>query len=207
MSETSLERKVKSLNSIILRQYVYIKILSNDYNYSFVLNKERRKASKHLHYFPIDQIIGPHGEVLFDINKVELVGCEKTRYGQVKTMSVMENELGKYGYEFETTVKKEGKKAYGIYGKLQTNTVWRMSRNVDDLITVYDMRNVEEVIGGDLHDLLSRVFIKEVKKVIVHKDCETIKNIAQFVKDYDKEEIRILCVNLPCDVLSFNDNN
>ena len=173
-------RKIKSIDSIILRTYSFISILSCDYHYSFVIHKEKRKASKHLTYCPISKIYDPEGQLLFDINSIELKQANKTKYGQLLAYDTMKKELESKNYIFQEIKKRESKTKYGNYDPITLTDITSIKIYINSTPYEMNMDCVENTLGKDFLDQILQTF-NGTKEVVVSNNEKVITQIVNML--------------------------
>ena len=191
----SNDKKTRSLNSIILRGYVMMRILNANYGYSFILEKERRKAEKHVLYFGIDKIFNREGEPIFDIDEIDLKAYEKTRYSQLKSLQIMKDELTKNGYEFVEEPTRQSAKKYGQYDSITANKIKNLSFKYDGNTYSYSMGELEDSIGVEALYTYTNLFRAGVDYILICNQRDKMNLFCKYSIDkpvFNKSETLIL---------------
>ena len=95
------EQKQKQRRSLILRTFVFMRLLVCNHHYSFVINRNKRPSHKTLEFHPIEKVYDPQGNILFDAHVIKIDnGNKKTKYCQRYVVEMMIEELEKFGYIF-----------------------------------------------------------------------------------------------------------
>ena len=99
LKEYRTKQKQKQNVSIILRSIVFMRILINNFGYTFVVNRNIRKARVGLDYYPIEKIYDYEGKLIFDLNTIEKEDTQRRiQFCQFLCIDLMISHLEKYGY-------------------------------------------------------------------------------------------------------------
>ena len=197
------ERKIKSLNSIILRSYLFMKVLICDYNYSFVLDRERRKAEKHYPYYGIDVVANEKGEVLFDVDAVNLSSKEKTQYCKQAVIDLMLKELKSKGFYFEERVKRVSTKKYGIYPTITNASITRFRCKREGRIIEFEMKKLEDRMGINCLNEYNKMFKGKLDKIVLCKRGKDVKNLLIRLSKAENNKVMLVEEYWPKSILSY----
>ena len=187
----SARSKLQCNNSIILRGYVLMRLLNNDFGYSFVLKKEQRKSTKGLSYYPIERIYDEKNNMLFNSDTIELKGYEKTKYCRALTLSLMQQELTKKGFMFEGFGTNTVRKAKGQYEGITIRKIKTFIVTYKNgTIKRFDMKEMESTMGVDYLNKIKHTFVPKVDKVIVNSNL-LFEDIRKEIEQKENKKLRI----------------
>ena len=158
-------QKRKQKESIILRTFVFMRMLVNNFKFTFVIQKNKRNSYKGLQYFPIEKVYNEKGEMIYDIDSINIsVSEKKIRYCQIYVIELMRKELERFGYQFKKKQTKKAKKERNGHQPITLTKVKMMLRTSD--MTKYSMDEMEQRIGFDGYNTLKELFVGSVDKFI-----------------------------------------
>jgi len=181
------KKKMGSLISLSLRGYVMMRMLNNNFGYSFILDKNVRRPQKGLAYFAIHRIYDNNMELLFNEDDINLSGKEKKRYCQTKTLEIMMNSLEKFGYKFYTiSTKKAERENLSSYKNLTNVKIRRFELIVDGVTNKFDMEYLENTLGKDEYYNVLNEFKTNISHVILCNNNCSEKIIKEMNLDVSK---------------------
>ena len=154
------EIKKKQQKSIIVRSYVLMRILSNNYGYSFLINNKSRKAKCGFHNYQISQIYNSNGILLFDIESKEIkIKVKKLIYCQIYLIEIMIKELESLGYQFKKYQTKKSRKEKGNMNPITLTKVFEFSwYDFTSLKYCFNMNILEETLGMETYKWINEIF-------------------------------------------------
>ena len=172
LKEYRTKQKQKQNVSIILRSIVFMRILINNFGYTFVVNRNIRKARVGLDYYPIEKIYDYEGKLIFDLNTIEKEDTQRRiQFCQFLCIDLMISHLEKYGYEFK---KKQTKKATELRGKYVPITLTKiynfswLSQHHEQF--TFNMIEMENTLGIEIYNWIKTIFDdKRVEKIVAGK--------------------------------------
>jgi len=162
------KKKMGSLISLSLRGYVMMRMLNNNFGYSFVLDKNVRRPQKGLAYFAIHRIYNNEMKLIFNEDDINLIGKEKKRYCQTRTLEIMMKCLENIGYKFFTiSTKKAERENLSSYKNLTNVKIRRFELILNDNKYKFDMEMMENSLGMDEYKNVLNGFKGNVSHVIL----------------------------------------
>jgi len=191
--ETSEQAKKKmgSLISLGLRGYVMMRMLNNNFGYSFVLDKNVRRPQKGLAYFAIHRIYDNEMNLIFNEDDINLVGKEKKRYCQTRTLEIMMECLERNGYKFYTiSTKKAERENLSSYKNLTNVKIRRFELVWNGVQNKFDMEMMESSLGKDEYNNVANGFKANVSHVILcNNNCSD-----RIIRDMNLEASKVSVV-------------
>ena len=184
-------KKMGSLKSLSLRSYVMMRVLNNNFNYTFVLDRNIRRPQKGLAYFPINRIYNGEMTLLFDAAQIHLVGKEKKRYCQTKTLQLMKQELELHNYNFSIiSTKKAEKDHLSEYQNLTNEKIRSFEwKDVNGDSYKFEMEMLENGIGQEEYNNVLNSFKATTMNVIICNNGNEGEIIRDMCLEEDKVEI------------------
>ena len=131
LKQYNLYQKQKQNESIIFRAHVLMRILMNNFNYTFVIGKRFRKSRVGHDYYPILQMYDERGNILFDFDSMNKQSLQrKVQYCQVYIIELMIQILESKGYNFKKVQTKQAVKMKGEYKPITLSKVLSFSWNI-----------------------------------------------------------------------------
>ena len=175
--EYQIEQKQKQKQSIVLRTFVFMRMLVCNANYTFVMTKAKRQAQKTLCSYPIEKIYNSNGELIFNSDSFVIESKNtKTKYCQKFVCELLITELEKCGYSFQ---KLQTKKAKKMTNGLEPITLTKIQSVEIPQIAQQTIQQQEKDSGVKQFPLMNgtKIIMTKLENTIGMDGYTTIKNL------------------------------